>query len=440
MNGLTGGKKLIRFAVSMRIWKLKRDRVSTGTLAAGTSIGLSTVAPPVFAQAFPNKPIRFLVPYPVGGIVDIVARAVTEPMQADLGQPIVVEPKPGGNSTLATAMIPTLPADGYTWLMATISHVVVPHLQAVSYDALADFRPVALVAVATSIAVVNPALPVKTLADVIAFNEAHRDREMAWFGQELFTQAQALGGLDTPAYREALALCRRQSRDEGLDKVFQAHRLDALVAIGRTNIELRQLSVPPAPDDELPDMVRFQALREFNQMEEDWALDYVPIDEDPTQPRTVLAAAIAPEQIELVRKTCQAAGLRPRRLVLLGGLVLTAGLLASSLATQLWHMVILYGVVMTLVGAFIVMSATLNIFMTSGSAQWALMAPVFVPMLMMIDFDPAFVLAMFRIGDSSTNIISPMSPYFSVALVYMQRYKPDMGLGTLIATMLPLAV
>ena len=75
-----------------------------------------------------------------------------------------------------------------------------------------------------------PQAPVKTLADVIAFNEAHRDREMAWFGQELFTQAQALGGLDSPVYREALALCRRQSRDEGLDKVFQAHRLDALVA------------------------------------------------------------------------------------------------------------------------------------------------------------------------------------------------------------------
>ncbi|MFC0268489.1 AbgT family transporter [Kushneria aurantia] len=93
-----------------------------------------------------------------------------------------------------------------------------------------------------------------------------------------------------------------------------------------------------------------------------------------------------------------------------------------------------------LVLAFIVMTAFLNIFMTSGSAQWALMAPVFVPMLMMIDFDPAFVLAMFRIGDSSTNIISPMSPYFSVALVYMQRYKPDMGIGTLISTMLPMAI
>ncbi len=108
-----------------------------------------------------------------------------------------------------------------------------------------------------------------------------------------------------PGQRLAAALAARGVR-----------RLDALVAIGRTNIELRQLSVPPAPDDELPDMVRFQALREFNAMEEDWALDYVPIDEDPGQPRTVLAAAIAPEQIELIRKTCQAAGLRPRRLVL----------------------------------------------------------------------------------------------------------------------------
>ena len=78
--------------------------------------------------------------------------------------------------------------------------------------------------------------------------------------------------------------------------------------------------------------------------------------------------------------------------------------------------------------------------MTSGSAQWALMAPIFVPILMMIGFDPAFVQAMFRIGDSVTNIISPMSPYFAVALVNMQRYKPDLGIGTLMATMLPIAL
>ena len=92
------------------------------TLGAATAFALTQGAS---AQAYPSKPIRVLVPYPVGGIVDIVTRAVAEPMQTDLGQPVVVEPKPGGNSTLATAMIPQAPADGYTLLLATISHVVV---------------------------------------------------------------------------------------------------------------------------------------------------------------------------------------------------------------------------------------------------------------------------------------------------------------------------
>lgn len=85
----------------------------------------------------------------------------------------MVEPKPGGNSTLATAMIPQLPADGYNCVMATISHVVVPHLQPVSYDALADFQPVALATVATSVATVNPSLPVKTLKELVDYAKAN---------------------------------------------------------------------------------------------------------------------------------------------------------------------------------------------------------------------------------------------------------------------------
>lgn len=95
---------------------------------------------------------------------------------------------------------------------------------------------------------------------------------------------------------------------------------------------------------------------------------------------------------------------------------------------------------MPLVVAFILMTAALNIFMTSGSAQWSLMSPIFVPMLMMIGFEAAFVQAMFRIGDSVTNIISPMSPYFAVCLANMQRYRPDLGIGTLMATMLPISI
>lgn len=75
-----------------------------------------------------------------------------------------------------------------------------------------------------------PNAPVQTLADVIAFNQAHAKEEMPWFGQELFEKAQALGGLDSPAYLEALAACRKGAREEGLDRAFDKHRLDAIIA------------------------------------------------------------------------------------------------------------------------------------------------------------------------------------------------------------------
>jgi tripartite-type tricarboxylate transporter receptor subunit TctC len=143
----------------------------TRRAALAGSLGLA--APPSLAQGWPNKPIRFLVPYPVGGIVDIVARAVAEPMVTELGQQIVVDPRPGANSTLATAMVAQAPADGYTWVIATISHVVAPHLQEVPYDPLKDFQGAALVAVANSVATVNAALPIRNLKELVAYGRAN---------------------------------------------------------------------------------------------------------------------------------------------------------------------------------------------------------------------------------------------------------------------------
>ncbi len=75
-----------------------------------------------------------------------------------------------------------------------------------------------------------PHAPVQSLADVIAFNKAHAAAEMPWFGQELFEQAEALGGLDSPAYLEARAACIEGARDGGLDRAFDRHRLDAVIA------------------------------------------------------------------------------------------------------------------------------------------------------------------------------------------------------------------
>lgn len=93
-------------------------------------------------------------------------------------------------------------------------------------------------------------------------------------------------------------------------------RLDTLVSVGRSNIELRQVSVPPAPDDEMPDLVRFQSMKEFTGLQEDWPLDFVAIDEAADQGRRVLAAAMDPAVARQIQQTCQAAGLKLRRMLL----------------------------------------------------------------------------------------------------------------------------
>ncbi len=89
---------------------------------------------------------------------------------------------------------------------------------------------------------------------------------------------------------------------------------------------------------------------------------------------------------------------------------------------------------------FVLVSGFINLFMGSASAKWAIMAPVFVPMFMLLGFTPELAQAAYRIGDSSTNIISPMMTYFALIAAYVERYQPGAGLGTVIATMLPYSV
>jgi len=93
-------------------------------------------------------------------------------------------------------------------------------------------------------------------------------------------------------------------------------RMECLVALGRSNMELRNLTLPPMPAEELPDAVRFQALREFNSLDDDWPLDYLPVSGGDTESRNVLAAAISPETVQQVSATAQAAGIKPQRLIL----------------------------------------------------------------------------------------------------------------------------
>lgn len=90
--------------------------------------------------------------------------------------------------------------------------------------------------------------------------------------------------------------------------------------------------------------------------------------------------------------------------------------------------------------SFVLVAASLNMFMGSASAKWAVMAPVFVPMFMLLGYTPELTQAVYRIGDSCTNIISPMMSYFALIVSFVQRYSKDAGIGTVIATMLPFTV
>jgi aminobenzoyl-glutamate transport protein len=90
--------------------------------------------------------------------------------------------------------------------------------------------------------------------------------------------------------------------------------------------------------------------------------------------------------------------------------------------------------------AFVLVAATINLVMGSASAKWAIMAPVFIPMFMILGYSPEFTQAAYRVGDSVTNIISPMMSYFALIVAFIQRYYSKAGIGTVVATMLPYSI
>lgn len=93
-----------------------------------------------------------------------------------------------------------------------------------------------------------------------------------------------------------------------------------------------------------------------------------------------------------------------------------------------------------LILAFIFVAAVINLFIGSSSAKWAIMAPVFVPIMMQLGYSPELTTLAYRIADSTTNIISPLMPYFAIVIAFAQKYDRNIGIGTLISTMLPYSI
>lgn len=139
-------------------------------------LGLTLVASAQIAAAdFPEHSIRLIVPFPAGGATDIVSRVIAKQAAEKLGQQIIVENKTGAGGTIGSAEVAKSKPDGYTLLFTTNStHSIAPHLHKnLSYDAMKDFEPIAHMADVTMVVVVNPQLPVSTLAELVDYAKAH---------------------------------------------------------------------------------------------------------------------------------------------------------------------------------------------------------------------------------------------------------------------------
>jgi len=147
---------------------MREARAALG-VAASLAATLLASAPCAAADSgYPSRPIHIVVPYPAGGIVDIVARAVTQQVGRETNQAIVVEDRPGANSNLGTADVARSKPDGYTWLVTGPAVLVNPNLyKQAGWDTMKDFRCVGVAVWNQSVALVPPSLPAKTLGEFV---------------------------------------------------------------------------------------------------------------------------------------------------------------------------------------------------------------------------------------------------------------------------------
>jgi len=142
----------------------RRTLLAASVLASGAGLGSTA-----FAQGYPERPVKLVVPYAPGGSADIVARLLADEWGRQLGQPLVIENKAGAGGNLGVDAVAKSPGDGYTIGLQTVSLAINPALTArMPYDTLKDLKPIGLVASSQHVLVVNNQLPVRSLKELLA--------------------------------------------------------------------------------------------------------------------------------------------------------------------------------------------------------------------------------------------------------------------------------
>lgn len=142
-----------------------RAAVCFVSLLAGQSVA--------YSAEYPTRPVRIVVTFPAGGAVDVLTRIVADKLTASLGQPMVVDARPGASGVIATDIVAKANPDGYTILSAAVSHVINPFVYAkLPYDTEKEFAPIALMVVSPNVVAVTPSLPVTSIKDLLALAKA----------------------------------------------------------------------------------------------------------------------------------------------------------------------------------------------------------------------------------------------------------------------------
>jgi len=150
--------------------KRHTNRLLLAALMGCVTLGLTAYTAPANAQAFPNKPVKLIVPFVAGGATDIVARLVAQKLSATWGQPVVVENRGGAGGNIGADAVAKSPSDGYTILVTSGSIVTVnPHMYAkMPFDAKKDLAPITNLASGPQVLVVHPAVPAKNVKELVA--------------------------------------------------------------------------------------------------------------------------------------------------------------------------------------------------------------------------------------------------------------------------------
>jgi tripartite-type tricarboxylate transporter receptor subunit TctC len=139
------------------------------TAAMPAAMVAATASTSAMAQAWPSKPISLIVPFPAGGTTDVLARALAEKLQQSVGQPVIVESKPGAGATLGADYVAKAKPDGYTLLVGAVHHTIASSVyKKLPYDFQKDLAPITTIALVPNVLVVNAATPARNVAELVA--------------------------------------------------------------------------------------------------------------------------------------------------------------------------------------------------------------------------------------------------------------------------------